>query len=51
MAEAQLKSVETNDDGTSEVDGITGKRLKAFIDRLERLEEEKSALAEDIKEV
>ena len=50
MAEAQLKSV-GSDDGTREVDGVTGKRLKAFIERLERLEEEKTALAEDMKEV
>ncbi|AGH97239.1 DUF2312 domain-containing protein [Micavibrio aeruginosavorus] len=50
MAEAQLKSV-GSDDGTREVDGVTGKRLKAFIERLERLEEEKTALAEDIKDV
>lgn len=34
-----------------DVGGVAGTRLKAFIDRLERLEEEKQALAEDIKEV
>jgi len=34
-----------------DVGGITGQRLRAFIDRVERLEEEKVALAEDIKEV
>lgn len=31
--------------------GIAGERLKSFIERVERLEEEKKALAEDIKEV
>lgn len=31
--------------------GVAGERLKAFIERIERLEEEKSSLAEDIKEV
>jgi uncharacterized protein (UPF0335 family) len=31
--------------------GIAGERLKSFIERIERLEEEKRALAEDIKEV
>lgn len=34
-----------------EVGGIAGDRLKSFIERIERLEEEKKALAEDIKEV
>ena len=34
-----------------EVGGIAGERLKSFIERIERLEEEKKALAEDIKEV
>lgn len=34
-----------------EVGGIAGDRLKSFIERIERLEEEKRALAEDIKEV
>lgn len=36
---------------TPSVDNATGARLKAFVDRIERLEEEKLALAEDIKEV
>jgi len=31
--------------------GIAGERLKSFIDRIERLEEEKATLAADIKEV
>lgn len=30
---------------------VSGKRLKAFIERVERLEEEKKALAEDIRDV
>jgi uncharacterized protein (UPF0335 family) len=33
------------------VGGIAGERLKSFIERIERLEEEKAGLAEDIKEV
>jgi uncharacterized protein (UPF0335 family) len=37
----------SNDD----VEGIAGARLRAFIERIERLEEEKKALQEDIKEV
>jgi len=35
----------------ADVGGIAGERLKSFIERIERLEEEKRALAEDIKEV
>lgn len=35
----------------ADVAGIAGDRLKSFIERIERLEEEKRALAEDIKEV
>ena len=34
-----------------DVGGVAGDRLKSFIERIERLEEEKKALAEDIKEV
>ena len=34
-----------------DVGGVAGKRLLSFFDRIERLEEEKAALAEDIKEV
>jgi uncharacterized protein (UPF0335 family) len=34
-----------------EVGGIGGEQLKSFIERIERLEEEKRVLAEDIKEV
>jgi uncharacterized protein (UPF0335 family) len=35
----------------ADVAGIAGDRLKSFIERVERLEEEKHALAEDIKQV
>ena len=34
-----------------EVGGIAGERLKSFIERIERLEEERRALSGDIKEV
>ena len=35
----------------ADVAGIAGDRLKSFIERIERLEEEKKALQQDIKEV
>ena len=31
--------------------GVAAERLKSFVERIERLEEEKRALAEDVKEV
>ena len=36
---------------TQDTGGVSGQRLKAFIERIERLEEEKAALAEDIKDI
>ncbi|HPF78183.1 MAG TPA: DUF2312 domain-containing protein [Alphaproteobacteria bacterium] len=44
---AEFKS----DDAGEDVAGVAGKRLLSFFERIERLEEEKAALAEDIKEV
>jgi uncharacterized protein (UPF0335 family) len=41
----------TETNGTTDVGGIAGDRLKSFVERIERLEEEKRALAADIKEV
>lgn len=38
-------------DAANDVGGVSGQRLKAFIERVERLEEEKAALAEDIKDI
>ena len=36
---------------TKDTGGVAGERLKSFIERLERLEQEKSDIAEDMKEV
>jgi uncharacterized protein (UPF0335 family) len=38
-------------DDASDVGGVAGKRLESFFQRIERLDEEKSAIAEDIKEI
>jgi|TARA_R110002126_G_scaffold53673_4_gene145569 uncharacterized protein (UPF0335 family) len=35
----------------SDVDGVASNQLRAFIERIERLEEEKKTIADDIKEV
>lgn len=34
-----------------DIGGIAGERLKSFIERIERLEEEKKSLSDDIKDV
>lgn len=36
---------------TQDVGGVAGERLKSFIERIERLTEEKQAIADDIKDV
>lgn len=41
----------TQEQKAADVGGVAGERLKSFIERIERLEEEKAALMEDIKEV
>lgn len=47
MANANLKTKEAPDNSGE----VSGARLKSFIERVERLEEEKKALAEDIRDV
>lgn len=36
---------------TTDTGGVAGARLKSFIERVEKLEEEKTAIASDIKDV
>lgn len=35
----------------ADVQGVSGERLKQYIERIERLEEEKAGLADDIRDV
>jgi len=35
----------------ADVGGVAGERLRSFVERIERLEEEKAALAADVKDV
>ncbi len=44
-------SSEEDDNTPRDTGGVAGERLKSFIERVERLEQEKSELAEDIKEI
>ena len=46
-----LQKEETTETETKDVDGVAGERLRSFVERIERLTEEKAALSEDIKEV
>jgi uncharacterized protein (UPF0335 family) len=36
---------------TSDTGGVSGERLRSFIQRIEKLEEDKAAVGEDLKEV
>ncbi|HOO81685.1 MAG TPA: DUF2312 domain-containing protein [Alphaproteobacteria bacterium] len=49
--ETQNDSEASGGGESQDVGGVAGQRLRSFIERIERLEEEKAALAEDIKEV
>jgi len=44
-------SQNTDSNIIDDTSGVSGKRLQTFFDRIERLEEEKAALAEDIKDI
>ena len=46
-----MPSAVEKDDDAIDVGGVAGKRLKSFLDRVERLEEEKKGLADDIKDI
>ena len=48
---ANFPAGEENNESGSGGDAVSGQRLRSFIERIERLEEEKSEILEDIKEV
>jgi uncharacterized protein (UPF0335 family) len=50
-AKARMQDDEQDEQTVVEVSGAAGKRLKSFIERIERLEEEKAGLAADIKDI
>ncbi|MEQ8443079.1 MAG: DUF2312 domain-containing protein [Alphaproteobacteria bacterium] len=50
-AETQASNDESGAHEAGPTETATGARLRSFIERIERLEEEKKALADDIKEV
>ena len=48
MSVSQIKK---DQDNSKDNQTVTGKRLQSFVERIERLEEEKSNLLEDIKDI
>ncbi len=51
MGQVALQDHDEQEAEAIEIGGVAGKRLKSFLDRIERLEEEKKALADDIKDI
>lgn len=51
MSEGNEDSMIGHNSDVKDVGGVAGQRLLSFIERIERLNEEKAALQEDIKEV
>lgn len=52
MSDTNVAGFRQQQDSTAnDTGGVSGQRLKAFIERVERLEEEKAGLAEDIKDI
>jgi uncharacterized protein (UPF0335 family) len=49
--EAAKLRVKTTQEAIKDAGGVSGQRLKSFVERIERLEEEKAAIAEDIRDV
>lgn len=51
MNEASIAQFPSQDSEEQDIGGVAGKRLKSFLERIERLEEEKAGLSEDIKDI
>jgi uncharacterized protein (UPF0335 family) len=49
--EAQVLRTRSEGVPMSEVEAVAGDQLKSFVERIERLEEEKKTIADDIKDV
>ena len=45
------EKLEPEESEIQDIGGGAGKRLKSFLDRIERLEEEKKGIADDIKDI
>jgi uncharacterized protein (UPF0335 family) len=48
---AEATALKPSNDQPGDAGGVSGARLKTYLERIERLEEEKSGLADDIKDI
>jgi uncharacterized protein (UPF0335 family) len=51
MLARTAERVETADDSSFQTESVAGDQLKAFVERIERLEEEKAGVAGDLKDL
>ena len=51
MAQPNAVKIQASNDTGADTGGVGAARLKSFIERIEKLEEEKTAIAADIKDV
>lgn len=51
LKRAHAAGIGHNSEETKDVENISGQRLKSYLDRIDRLEEEKKGLGDDIKDV
>jgi uncharacterized protein (UPF0335 family) len=51
MPKSNVTSIDASKKDPADVGGVAGARLKSFVERIERLEEEKSSIGSDIKDV
>ena len=51
MAQSQAANDGPTATEEKDIGGVSGKRLRGYLDRIERLEEEKKGIADDIKDI
>lgn len=51
MSQPYAKHEANENAETKDIGGVSGQRLRSYLDRIERLEAEKKALADDIKDI
>lgn len=49
--ESEQEGPKSGSGKAKDVGGVAGQRLRAFLERIERLEEEKKALGDDVKDI
>ncbi len=51
MSQTAVANDAPNSTDEKDIGGVSGKRLRSYLDRIERLEEEKKGIADDIKDI